>query len=123
MDFQTGRGRAYKLLSLATILATLRLTLQAHHCQWATLFMLGHQGACCRQIEKGLELYDVKAHFSHAGIYGGHDVKVCAFGEASLSFYFTAHPSAPNDMERRAWNGRILSLRQYRACYGLRGHA
>ena len=92
MDFQSGRGRADKLLSLAHDIGDAGLTLQAHHCQWATLFMLGHQEACCRQIEKGLELYDVKAHFSHAGIYGGHDVKVCAFGEASLSFYLRGYP-------------------------------
>ena len=110
MDFQSGRGRADKLLSLAHDIGDAGLTLQAHHCQWATLFMLGHQEACCRQIEKGLELYHVKAHFSHAGIYGGHDVKVCEnSGEASLSFYLRGYPiSARNDMERQAWNGRNI---------------
>ena len=53
MDFQTGRERADKLLKLARDMGDAELTLQAHHCQWATLFMLGHQEACCGQIEKG----------------------------------------------------------------------
>jgi predicted ATPase len=94
MDFQTGRERADKLLRLARDIGDVGLTLQAHHCQWATLFMLGHQEECCRQIEKGLELYDAKAHFSHAGIYGGHDAKVCALGEAGLSLYLRGYPSS-----------------------------
>ena len=94
MDFQTGRERADKLLKLARDIGDAELTLQAHHCQWATLFMLGHQQACCRQIEQGLELYDARAHASHAGIYGGHDAKVCALGEASLSFYLRGYPAS-----------------------------
>ena len=94
MDFHTGRERADKLLTLARDIGDAGLTLQAHHCQWATLFMLGHQGACCSQIEKGLGLYDPEAHFSHAGIYGGHDAKVCALGEASLSYYLRGYPAS-----------------------------
>jgi predicted ATPase len=94
MDFHTGRERADKLLKLARDIGDAGLTLQAHHCQWATLFMLGHQGACCGQIEKGLALYDPEAHFSHAGIYGGHDAKVCALGEASLSYYLRGYPAS-----------------------------
>jgi class 3 adenylate cyclase/predicted ATPase len=94
MDFQTGRERADRLLKLAHDIDNAELALQAHHCQWATLFMLGHQEACCGQIEKGLALYDPKAHFSHAGIYGGHDAKVCALGEASLSFCLRGFPAS-----------------------------
>lgn len=92
MDFQTGRQRADNLLDLARRIGDAELILQAHHCQWATLFMLGEQEACCHQIEKGLALYDPDTHFPHAGIYGGHDAKVCALGEAGLSCYLRGYP-------------------------------
>jgi class 3 adenylate cyclase/predicted ATPase len=92
MDFRTGRERADRLLELARGIGDAELELQAHHCQWATLFMLGEQEACCNQIEKGLELYDAETHFPHAGVYGGHDAKVCALGEAGLSFYLRGYP-------------------------------
>jgi len=92
MDFRTGRERADKLLEVARAIGDTELALQAHHCQWATLFMLGEQEACCSQIEKGLELYDAKAHFSPAGVYGGHDAKACALGEAALSYCLRGYP-------------------------------
>lgn len=92
MDFQTGRQRADNLLKLAHGIGDPELMLQAHHCQWATLFMLGEQEACCHQIEEGLALYDPETHFSHAGVYGGHDAKVCALGEAGLSCYLRGYP-------------------------------
>ena len=92
MDFRTGRERADKLLELARGIGDTELTLQAHHCQWATLFMLGEHKACCSQIEKGLDLYDARAHFSPAGVYGGHDAKACALGEAALSYYLRGYP-------------------------------
>jgi class 3 adenylate cyclase/predicted ATPase len=91
MDFQTGRQRADSLLELAHGIGDAELILQAHHCQWATLFMLGEQESCCKQIEQGLALYDADTHFAHAGVYGGHDAKVCAHGEAGLSRYLRGY--------------------------------
>ncbi len=92
MDFRTERDRADRLLELANNVGDLGLLLQAHHCQWATLFMLGDQKACCRHIEEGLKLYDPETHFSHASVYGGHDAKVCALGEAGLAFWLRGYP-------------------------------
>jgi class 3 adenylate cyclase/predicted ATPase len=91
MDFHTGRERADRLLELARTIGDTELTLQAHHCQWATLFMLGEQAACCEQIEHGLALYDAKAHFSPTAVYGGHDAKACALGEAGLTYYLRGY--------------------------------
>ena len=65
--------------------ATRRCSLQAHHCQWATLYMLGAHDECCRHIEAGLALYDPERHRSHAVLYGGHDARVCALGERALA--------------------------------------
>lgn len=92
MDFQTGRERADKLLELAESLADPDLRLQAHHCLWATTFNLGDQIATNRHIEEGLKLYDEHRHRSHASIYGGHDARVCAHGEAALALWLLGCP-------------------------------
>ena len=60
MDHHMGRERADKLLGLAQNLAEPVLLLQAHHCQWATLYMLGAHDECRRHIDAGLQLYDSK---------------------------------------------------------------
>jgi predicted ATPase len=85
MDHRSGRERADALLQLAQELGDPESMLQAHHGQWATLYMLGAHQECCRHIEAGLEKYDPEHHRSHAAIYGGHDAKVCALGERALA--------------------------------------
>jgi predicted ATPase/class 3 adenylate cyclase len=85
MDHHTGRTRADKLLALATRLAKPELLLQAHHCQWATLYMIGQHRECCRHIEAGLAIYDGTRDRAHAASYGGHDARVCALGESALA--------------------------------------
>jgi len=59
--------------------------LQAHHCQWATLYMIGQHSECCRHTQAGLSLYERTRDSVHSGLYGGHDAKVCALGESALS--------------------------------------
>ena len=85
MDQRSGRKRADELLRLAQELGDPALLLQAHHCEWATLYMLGAHHECCRHIEAGLALYDPEHHRAHATIYGHHDAKVCALGEWALA--------------------------------------
>jgi predicted ATPase len=85
MDHRTGRARADRLLALASRLDQPELTLQAHHCQWATLYMVGQHRKCCEHIEAGLGLYDATRDRGHAAFYGGHDARVCALGEAGLA--------------------------------------
>jgi len=92
MDFQTGRERADRLLHLAENLEDPDLRLQAHHCLWATTFNLGDQTATKQHIEEGLKLYDEHRHRSHASIYGGHDARVCAFGESALALWLLGFP-------------------------------
>ncbi len=92
MDFQTGRERADRLLQLANNLENPDLRLQAHHCLWATTFNLGDQAATRKHIEEGLNLYDEPRHRSHASIYGGHDARVCALGEAALALWLLGFP-------------------------------
>jgi len=92
MDFQTGRERADRLLELAEHLENPDMLLQAHHCLWATTFNLGDQSATRQHIEEGLKLYDQQKHRSHASIYGGHDARVCAYGEAALALWLLGYP-------------------------------
>jgi predicted ATPase len=85
MDHRAGLERADDLLNLARELKDPALLLQAHHCQWATLYMLGAHEECCRHADEGIRLYDEQRHRLHAHLYGGHDPKVCALGERALS--------------------------------------
>ncbi|MBL8666773.1 MAG: AAA family ATPase [Rhodospirillales bacterium] len=91
MNFRTGRERAENLLRLANGLDEPGLVLQAHHSLWATNFMLGDHGACLHHITEGLALYEEHKHASLSSIYGGHDIRVCAEGEAALSLWLTGH--------------------------------
>jgi class 3 adenylate cyclase/predicted ATPase len=87
MDHRSGRERADALLRLAEELGDSASLLQAHHGQWATLYMLGAHEECCRHVDAGLQAYDADDHRTHSTIYGGHDAKVCALGERALSFW------------------------------------
>jgi predicted ATPase/class 3 adenylate cyclase len=84
-DNRAGLERADDLLRLARELGEPAHLVQAHHCQWATLYMLGAHEACCRHAEEGIRLYDPERHRLQAHLYGGHDPKVCALGERALS--------------------------------------
>ena len=85
MDHRAGLERADDLLRLARELEDPALLVQAHHCQWATLYMLGAHEECCLHADEGIRLYDPERHRLHALLYGGHDPKVCALGERALS--------------------------------------
>ena len=92
MDLRTGRERADKMFVLARTLGEPALLLQGHHCQWATLYMLGAHDECCRHIEHGLQLYDPDRHRAYAALYGGHDARVCALGERALARWMLGRP-------------------------------
>ncbi|MGO4387875.1 AAA family ATPase [Microvirga sp. 2YAF29] len=86
-NFKSMRERADQLSIIVQDLSDPHLSLQAHHCQWATLFMLGEQRRCCEHVAEGLALYDAVEHRHDAILYGGHDPKVCGLGEKALSLW------------------------------------
>jgi predicted ATPase len=92
MDLRTGREWADRMVRLAGRLAQPALLLQAHHCEWATHYMLGSLGTCCRHIDQGLALYDPERDHPYAALYGGHDARVCALGERALARWLLGHP-------------------------------
>ena len=91
-SYLTKRERADTLSAVADNLGDPGLRLQAHHCQWASLFNLGFQRHCCQHIERGLQLYDSGDFRWHASVYGGHDPAVCGHGEAALSLWLLGLP-------------------------------
>lgn len=91
-SYLTKRERADRLLSVADNLNDPGLKLQAHHCQWATLFNLGFHKPCCQHVKQGIELYESGEFRDHAPIYGGHDPAVCGYGEAALSLWLMGYP-------------------------------
>ena len=91
-SYQTNLERADKLLALAENLGEPGLCLQAHHCQWASLFNLGLHRQCCEHVELGMQFYHAGDFRSHASVYGGHDPAVCAHGEAALSLWLLGYP-------------------------------
>ena len=91
-NFITKSERAQKLQVLADQLDDDGLRLQAHHCQWATLFHLADHRASRQHIQAGLALYDRQDYRSHASRYAGHDPKVCALGEAAQALWLSGFP-------------------------------
>lgn len=91
-NFRITQERADKLSRQMSGVDDDNLHLQAHHCQWATHFNLGNQQECCRHIEQGLRIYDSGDYNAHGILYGGHDPKVCAIGEKSLSLWLLGYP-------------------------------
>ncbi len=92
MNFTEGRKWADRLVDLAGRLDDPGLLLQAHHCQWATLFNIGEQVECLQHVDLGLPLYDPAFHHRHASLYGGHDPQVCGLGESALSCWLLGRP-------------------------------
>ena len=90
--FREMRERADRLLERMDRVDDEGLQLQAHHCQWATLFMLGDHAACCRHVDRGLELYSRGDYSKHGLLYGGHDPQVCALAESALSRCLQGYP-------------------------------
>ena len=66
--------------------------LQAHHAGWATSTNIGEHSAALEHVRRGLALHDPKLHSAHALVYGGHDPKVCAKGQAALSLWLLGYP-------------------------------
>ena len=101
--------RADRLLKLARAGGQSVWEVEAHHAQWATLFVLGDQGACCRHIEEGLALYEATGHASSAPVFGGHDAKVCGLGEAGLAHWLLGQPDAALrfSADSMAWARRL----------------
>jgi predicted ATPase/class 3 adenylate cyclase len=90
MDYNRDHGLIWadRLQQLAEELDTAELKLQAHHCQWATRFHYANHEDAQNHLNQGLALYQLEAHRHHAGVYGGHDPKVCGLSFLSWVLWF-----------------------------------
>jgi class 3 adenylate cyclase/predicted ATPase len=100
---------AQRLLDLADRLGDPGLSLQAHHCLWASLFHLGRHDECCERVREGVRLYDAGNYRAHVAVYGGHDPKVCGIGERAFSLWFLGFPDQALASSREAmeWARRL----------------
>jgi class 3 adenylate cyclase/predicted ATPase len=112
MNHREGRVRADTLLELARRLGEPQLLVQAHHCEWATLYMLGAHNECCAHVQSGLEVYELKNDRVYSALYGGHDAKVCGLGEAALAHWMLGRtePACVSAREARAWADELTHV-------------
>ncbi len=111
-DSPTRLRLATEMLDRAKDRNDLDLLLQAHHCNWATLFEVGDFKGCCRHISAGLAIYDSGRYGEHASLYGNHDPKVCAHGERAQALWMMGQLASAKLEEHSSldWAGRIEHL-------------
>jgi predicted ATPase len=68
------------------------LLLEAHHCQWASRFLVGDPGATLDHAEQGLQLYRADDHHALTFTYGGHDPGSCARDHSASALWLLGYP-------------------------------
>ncbi|MFQ5937155.1 MAG: AAA family ATPase, partial [Acidiferrobacterales bacterium] len=91
-QFETARGLADEVLALAERQDDPTLRLQAHHAAWTTLLCSGELRLCRDHAERGIALYNLDEHRSHAFVYGGHDPGACCRYTAAVTLWFLGYP-------------------------------
>jgi predicted ATPase len=92
VELKSARELAVELVSMAEGLANDVFKLEAHHAMWNTLMYLGELRDCLLETERGLALYDPRAHAALASLYGGHDPGVCAKNHAAQVLWLLGYP-------------------------------
>ena len=68
------------------------LLLEAHHCQWASCFLVGEPGAALDHAEQGMQLYRAEDHHALSFTYGGHDPGACARDHSANALWLLGYP-------------------------------
>ena len=68
------------------------LLLEAHHCQWASRFLVGEPGATLDHAEQGMQLYRAEDHHALSFTYGGHDPGACARDHSAFALWLLGYP-------------------------------
>jgi predicted ATPase len=76
------------------------LLLQAHHSAWPTSAYDGDFTTAIHHIERGLTLYDERAHSHHAIVYVGHDPAVCAHTVGAVVTCILGYPERAESQAR-----------------------
>jgi class 3 adenylate cyclase/predicted ATPase len=91
-EYQTARGLAEQLLTLAQNAQDAALLLGAHTVLGQTFHMLGAFVRAREHIEQGIALYDPQQHRSLAFLLGGEDPGVACLGFAACTLWLLGYP-------------------------------
>ncbi|MEE9208886.1 MAG: hypothetical protein V3U23_00415, partial [Kiloniellales bacterium] len=91
-EFASARALADELSGLAERQGDAAFSLQAHHAQWTTRFLLGEFAACCDHAEQAIAVYDPRRHHAQTFRFGGHDPCVCGHAVAATSLWSLGFP-------------------------------
>jgi class 3 adenylate cyclase len=91
-ELQKAEELGKQLLTLAQQVQDRTLLLEAHHALWPTLFFLGELAAARGHLERGMALYDLQDHRSHAFLYGGHDPGSCCKQYTAWTLWALGYP-------------------------------
>ncbi len=106
-DFHTMGQRSAWLLSRAEARGDRGFLMQAHHCNWASHYHMGHFGRCCEHIEAGLKIYGEGDWRHHAPLFGNHDARACAHGELALVHWMQGRPATAAHYHRQSLDWAI----------------
>ncbi len=90
-ELQTARELGEQLLTLAQRAQDPAFLLEAHYALGATLFCLGEVASAREHAERGIALYDIQQHRSHAFLYG-QDPGVFCLSWAVLALWALGYP-------------------------------
>jgi predicted ATPase/class 3 adenylate cyclase len=102
VELQPARALAVELRSVAEGLGNDTFKLEAHHAMWNTLVYLGELKDCLLETERGLALYDPRAHAALASLYGEHDPGVCGKNHAAQVLWLLGYPDRARKCTREA---------------------
>ncbi|MFC3616574.1 ATP-binding protein [Lutimaribacter marinistellae] len=86
------RELAKELGALARELGDEALVLEGHHCEWASLSLLGELDGALDATGKGMELYRKDKHHWMTYHYGGHDPGLCALNLRAVNLCLKGYP-------------------------------
>lgn len=86
------REAADKLLQIGAQDNDEAKTLEAHHCQWATLYASSNLEEAYRHSAKGIDIYRAESHHPLTYSYGGHDPGTCAHTIHGTTLWILGYP-------------------------------
>ncbi|MFQ5937284.1 MAG: AAA family ATPase, partial [Acidiferrobacterales bacterium] len=90
-QLKIARDLANEVLSLAEKQVDSGFRLQAHHAAWTTHIALAELPSCREHAEKGIALYNLDEHRTHAFLYGGHDPGVCCRANGAIALWLLGY--------------------------------
>jgi len=94
---------ADQLLAIDQLANDSTLRIQAHHCQWASRFLLGELPTALEHAEHGMALYRADEHHTSTFTYGGHDPGVCSRVVGATVLWLLGYPEQASEWQEAAF--------------------